>query len=151
MKEIRRSALVPATPARMFALINDIERYPDFVPGCADARVLDRDEGSLRARLTVGSGPLRTSFVTRNTLEPPNIVRMTLDEGPFRSLDGVWTLTPVNAAGGEVVGCRVELQLSFELSGGLTALALGPMMERMAGSLVDAFVARGRTPEQAGS
>lgn len=144
MRQIRRSALVPATPERMFELINDVERYPEFVPGCAAASVLERGADTVRARLTVGHGALRTAFVTRNRLHPPHVIDMQLDEGPFRSLAGQWRLTPVEAGG--LRGCRVELDLQFELQGGLTGLALGPVMERMASSLVDAFVARSREP-----
>jgi ribosome-associated toxin RatA of RatAB toxin-antitoxin module len=142
MRHIRRSALVAASPERMFELINDVERYPQFVPGCAAAQVLERGADSLRARLTVGSGPLRTAFTTRNRLQPPHAIDMDLDEGPLRSLSGRWRLTPVQA--GDRQGCRVELDLSFEVQGGLTGLALGPAIEKVAGSLVDAFVARAR-------
>jgi ribosome-associated toxin RatA of RatAB toxin-antitoxin module len=145
MREIRRSALVPATARRMFELINDIESYPQFVPGCSAAAVLERTALQLRARLTVGSGALRTSFVTCNRLTPYTGIHMQLEEGPFRSLDGVWTLTPVTQGeAAEQIGCRVELHLRFELKGGLANLALGPMIERMASSLVDAFVRRAR-------
>jgi ribosome-associated toxin RatA of RatAB toxin-antitoxin module len=143
MREIRRSALVPVPAQRMFALINDIERYPDFVPGCQAASLLERGEGMLRARLTVGSGALRTSFVTRNQLVPDRSVSMDLEEGPFRSLTGQWTLEPLPGAPGEE-GCSVQLVLRFELQRGLAGLAMGPLIERMAGSLVDAFVARAR-------
>ncbi len=142
MRQIRRSVLVAASPQRMFELINDVERYPEFVPGCAAAEVLERGADTLRARLTVGSGPLRTSFVTRNRLQAPHAIDMELDEGPLRSLSGKWRLTPVEA--GNVTGCRVDLDLTFEVHGGLTGLALAPAIERVAGSLVDAFVARAR-------
>jgi ribosome-associated toxin RatA of RatAB toxin-antitoxin module len=142
MRQIRRSVLVAASPERMFELINDVERYPEFVPGCAAAEVLERGEDSLRARLTVGSGALRTTFVTRNRLQAPHAIDMELDEGPLRSLSGKWRLTPV--AAGEVTGCRVDLDLTFEVQGGLLGLAMGPVIERVAGSLVDAFVARAR-------
>jgi ribosome-associated toxin RatA of RatAB toxin-antitoxin module len=109
--------------------------------------VLERDAGMLRARLTVGSGVLHTSFVTRNRLEPDCSIQMDLEEGPFRSLTGRWTLTPVELPGGAGAGgCHVELVLRFELKGGLTGMAMGPLIERMASSLVDAFVARARQP-----
>jgi ribosome-associated toxin RatA of RatAB toxin-antitoxin module len=144
MREIRRSALVPVPPQRMFELINDIEHYPRFVPGCHAAEVLERRSDLVRARLTVGAGALRTSFTTRNHLEPNRHIQMDLEEGPFRSLTGRWTLEPLQTADGEVSGCSVELVLRFEVKGGLTGLALGPLVERMAGSLVDAFVARAR-------
>jgi ribosome-associated toxin RatA of RatAB toxin-antitoxin module len=154
MREIRRSALVPVPPQRMFELINDIEHYPQFVPGCHAAEVLERQGNLLRARLTVGTGALRTSFTTRNQLEPHRHIQMDLEEGPFRSLTGRWTLEPLQMAGGEVSGCSVELLLRFEVKGGLMGLALGPLVERMAASLVDAFVMRARqerVPEVPGS
>jgi ribosome-associated toxin RatA of RatAB toxin-antitoxin module len=147
MREIRRSALVPATAHRMFELINDVGSYPRFVPGCSAAAVLEQTPEMLRARLTVGSGLLRTSFVTRNRLTPDSRIDMELEEGPLRSLDGVWQLTPVLQPGtAEEIGCRVELHLRFELQGGFAGMAMGPLIEKMAGSLVDAFVARAREP-----
>jgi ribosome-associated toxin RatA of RatAB toxin-antitoxin module len=142
MRQIRRSALVATSPERMFELINDVARYPDFVPGCAAAEVLERGADSLLARLTVGNGALRTTFVTRNRLLAPHAIDMELEEGPLRSLSGKWRLTPV--AAGDVVGCRVDLDLTFEVQGGLLGMAMGPMIERVAGSLVDAFVTRAR-------
>jgi ribosome-associated toxin RatA of RatAB toxin-antitoxin module len=142
MRQIRRSALVATSPEHMFELINDVARYPDFVPGCAAAEVLERGADSLLARLTVGNGALRTTFVTRNRLLAPHAIDMELEEGPLRSLSGKWRLTPV--AAGDVVGCRVDLDLTFEVQGGLLGMAMGPMIERVAGSLVDAFVTRAR-------
>lgn len=129
----------------MFELINDVAAYPAFVPGCSAAAVLEKTPAMLRARLTVGSGLLKTSFVTRNLLTPDSLIRMELEEGPFRSLEGQWQLTPVLQPGsGEEIGCRVELHLRFELQGGITGMAMGPILERTAGSLVDAFVAQAR-------
>lgn len=142
MRHIRRSALVATSPARMFEIINDVDRYPEFVPGCSAARVLERSPGELRAELTVGSGLLKTTFSTRNTLHPPGLIEMQLASGPLKSLHGRWVLTPVEA--GDVSGCRVELDLTFEPAGGLAAMAMAPVIEKLAGSLVEAFVVRAR-------
>src|SRR5690606_1565895 len=138
MRHIRRSALVATSPQRMFELINDIEHYPDFVPACTAARVLERSADELHAELTVGTGLLKTTFSTRNRLHPPERIDMQLESGPLKSLNGRWTLMPV--AAGDVSGCRVELDLTFEPQGGLAAMALAPVVERLASSLVDAFV-----------
>jgi ribosome-associated toxin RatA of RatAB toxin-antitoxin module len=149
MRQVRRSALVAATPERMFELINEVERYPEFVPGCAAATVLSRTPSEIHARLTVGRGPLRTAFTTRNHLIAHRQVRMELVEGPFRSLQGLWTLAPVTRPGtAEVVGCRVSLELDFEPNSGLAGLALGPLIEQTVNSLVDAFVSRARIPDR---
>jgi ribosome-associated toxin RatA of RatAB toxin-antitoxin module len=145
MRNVKRSALVAIEPGPMFELINDVERYPEFVPGCTAARVLSRQPGEIVARLSIGRGPVNTAFTTRNRLEQDRRITMELVEGPFTSLRGVWTLTPIVAPGAvQAAGCRVDLDLSFQTTGGLTGMAVAPLIERTAGSLVDAFVQRAR-------
>jgi ribosome-associated toxin RatA of RatAB toxin-antitoxin module len=104
--------------------------------------VLERTPEKVHAQLTVGSGLMKTTFSTLNHLHPPGRIEMQLESGPLKSLGGRWTLTPV--AAGAVAGCRVELDLAFEPHGNLAAMALGPVVERLASTLVQAFVARAR-------
>src|SRR5580704_6824190 len=93
MREIKRSALVAQPPARLFALISDVERYPEFVPGCTRAHIESRSEHEVVATLGVRRGALRAEFTTRNELEPVRRVTMHLVSGPFRTLEGEWLLT----------------------------------------------------------
>ena len=123
----------------MYALINDIERYPEFVPWCAAARIESRKEAEVVATLNIKRGPLRAEFTTRNLLEPDRRVLMQFVSGPFRVLEGLWTLTPL----GEL-GCRVELEMRFEFSNRVSGALFEPMFEDTAASLVDAFVRRAR-------
>jgi ribosome-associated toxin RatA of RatAB toxin-antitoxin module len=139
MREMKRSALVAETPARMYALINDIERYPEFVPGCVGARIVQLREHEVVATLTIKRGPLKTEFTTRNLLETDRRVLMQLVNGPFRVLEGLWTLTPLGD-----LGCRVELEMRFEFTNRVTGALFEPLFEDTAASLVDAFVQRAR-------
>ena len=123
----------------MYALINDIERYPEFVPWCAAARVDSRKEGEVVATLNIKRGPLRAEFTTRNLLEPDRRVLMQFVSGPFRVLEGLWTLSPL----GEL-GCRVELEMRFEFANRVAGTLFEPLFEDTAASLVDAFVKRAR-------
>ena len=123
----------------MYALINDIERYPEFVPWCAAARVDSRKDGEVVATLNIKRGPLRAEFTTRNLLEPDRRVLMQFVSGPFRVLEGLWTLTPL----GEL-GCRVELEMRFEFANRVAGTLFEPLFEDTAASLVDAFVKRAR-------
>ena len=141
MREITRSALVAQPPARMFALINDIESYPQFVPGCTRARIESRAEREIVATLAVKRGAMRAEFTTRNELEPDTRISMHLVRGPFRELEGEWRLTTIGAE-----GCRVELMLRFAFANPLLALPFEPLFEATAASLVDAFVTRARGP-----
>jgi ribosome-associated toxin RatA of RatAB toxin-antitoxin module len=139
MREVKRSALIAESPARMYALINDIERYPEFVPWCTAAHVDSRKETEVVATLNIKRGPLRAAFTTRNLLEQDRRVLMQFVSGPFRVLEGLWTLTPL----GEL-GCRVELEMRFEFANRLAGTLFESLFEDTAASLVDAFVKRAR-------
>src|SRR3954468_20715610 len=140
MREVKRSALIAEAPARMYALINDIERYPEFVPGCVGAKVIERKDHEVVAMLDIRRGPLKTEFTTRNLLEPDRRVLMQLVSGPFRVLEGLWTLNPLGD-----LGCRIELEMRFEFANRLTGALFEPLFEDTAASLVDAFVTRARS------
>jgi ribosome-associated toxin RatA of RatAB toxin-antitoxin module len=128
----------------MFELINDVARYPEFVPWCSAARVVSREGDTVVASLDVKRGLLRASFTTRNRLEDGCRLYMELVEGPFTALTGLWTLTEISDAAGQPLGCKVQLELSFEFSNAVSGAVLEPVFEHTAGSLVDAFVARAR-------
>ena len=140
MRELKRSALIAQSPARLFALISDVERYPEFVPGCTAARVETRSANEVVATLAVHRGALRTQFTTRNHLEPERRVLMKLERGPFRRLEGEWLLTPLGDQ-----GTRVDLTMQFAFSNALTALILEPLFAQTVSELMDAFVARARS------
>ena len=140
MREVKRSALVNRPPAQLFALINDIESYPQFLPWCTHARVLSRTADEIIATIGVRQGTLHGEFTTRNTLQPDRRIDMSLVSGPFRTLAGEWRLTPIDPE-----GCRVELTMRFAFSHRLTALLFEPKFAATIGSLVDAFVARARS------
>jgi ribosome-associated toxin RatA of RatAB toxin-antitoxin module len=139
MREVKRSALIAESPARMYALINDIERYPEFLPWCTAARVESRKDAEVVATLNIKRGPLRAEFTTRNLLEPDKRVLMQFVSGPFRVLEGLWTLTPLGD-----LGCRVELEMRFEFANRLAGTLFESLFEDTAASLVDAFVKRAR-------
>ena len=140
MREVRRSALVGRPPAALFALISDIESYPQFLPWCTHARVESRSPHEIVATLGVRQGALQGEFTTRNTLEPDRSILMQLVSGPFRTLQGEWRLTAVDGD-----GCRVELAMRFAFRNPLTAMLFEPRFAETLGSLVDAFVARARS------
>ena len=126
-----------AYPAsRMYELVNDIETYPDFLPWCPQADVLNRGEGEVTARLTLARGGLHTSFTTRNALIPNERIDMHLQDGPFRHLHGVWTFSE------QPHGCRVALDMEFEVKGSFHFLPLLPVVfAEVCNRLVQSFVA----------
>ncbi|MGI9330467.1 MAG: type II toxin-antitoxin system RatA family toxin [Gammaproteobacteria bacterium] len=137
MREVKRSAIVPHSPQAMFDLVADVERYPEFVPGCVGAKLLSRDELELTGSLELSVGPLKSAFTTRNKLSPPHDMSLELLEGPFKSLQGDWHFEALGDA-----GCRIELSMRFAFSDPVKDMLLGPAFEQSCNRLVDAFVTR---------
>lgn len=121
----------------MFDLVNDIEAYPEFMDGCKSATILERGEGWLKGKLTLGLGSFVQSFATRNELYPPERMTMELVGGPFSNLNGQWLFSLE-----EDGGCKVSLELDFSLKNPLIAYAAGKMLEQMASSQVKSLCAR---------
>jgi ribosome-associated toxin RatA of RatAB toxin-antitoxin module len=140
MREVKHSALVGKPPAVLFALINDIESYPQFLPWCTHSKVLSRSDREIVATVGVKQGPLHGEFTTRNELEPDRRILMHLVSGPFKMLEGEWLITPIGSE-----GCRAELAMKFAFKSSLTALLFEQKFAETAASLVDAFVARARS------
>ena len=137
MREVNRCAIVPYPAQAMFDLVADIEAYPEFLPWCEDARILEADGDSVVARLSLAQGPLRLSFTTRNTLAPPGTIALQLVDGPFTALEGQWTFTAV-----ETAGTQLDLALQFAFSNPMKDFAMGLVFEQTCNMLVDAFVSR---------
>ena len=135
-----RTSLVARLPRVLYRLVDDIERYPEFVPGCTAAQVLQRSAQEVVARLVVRRGPLRTEFTTRNRLDPDRSVHMLLVEGPFKMLEGSWDFSPVASN-----GCRIDFRLRFQFSNVLKSALFEPLFEDAQSELVRAFVARAQS------
>lgn len=137
MKQIARSAIVEHSAAEMYALVEDVEAYPRFLPWCAAATVHERQAGRTKATLTVGVRGLRRSFTTLNENRPGEAIEMRLVEGPFRRFDGQWRFAPLSAR-----ACRIEFSLRYEFSSRALGKLLAPLFDGIADSTVEAFVRR---------
>lgn len=139
MTRISRSALVTYSAEQMYSLVTDIESYAEFLPGCAKARIDRQDGEQLEATLEVAKAGLHKSFSTRNKMIPGRSIEMQLLEGPFKHLSGIWTFQPLGDN-----GCKVSLELEFEMSNKLTHATLGVLIGQMMNAMVDAFGKRAK-------
>jgi len=121
----------------MFALVNDIASYSDFLPWCRSSEIIEQQEEELRATIEIAHGSLHKSFTTKNRLQQDKMIEMRLEQGPFKHLEGFWRF--------DVLGeraCKVSLDLDFEFSNRLIGMAMGPIFSQIANNLVDAFSKR---------
>lgn len=129
--------LVDYTPEQMYALVDAVEAYPEFLPWCGGTVVQARDETRTRATIMIDYRGIKQKFSTENAKERPSQIVMRLVEGPFRHLDGNWQFQALGAG-----ACKVRLQLNYEFSSRLLEKLVGPVFDYIATSFVEAFVAR---------
>lgn len=137
MPVINRSALVPYSAAEMYALVDDIETYPRFLPWCRSAQEWSRGEDEVKASIELHRGGIHKTFTTLNRLQKDKMIEMRLVEGPFHHLEGFWRFEALSPA-----ASRVSLDLEYEFSSHLLRLAIGPVFSQIANTLVDAFCER---------
>ena len=135
--KIERSALVTHSAMDMYALVLDVPSYPQFLSWCTATRVHEQDQNHQKASLTVAVAGVTQQFTTLNTLEAGHRVGMNLFEGPFKNLHGEWRFIQLGEH-----GCRISLELDFEMSGGLMASMFGKGFGKIANRLVEDFCRR---------
>ena len=140
MKNIHKSVLIWFSPEEMFRLVTDVDAYPQFLPWCDHARVLETTDQGMTAEVGIKMAGLKQSFTTRNTHVPGREVQMELIDGPFSNLSGGWTFSPVGD--GTQRACKVELNLHYGFSSAALSAGGGPVFDKIASSLVDAFIKR---------
>lgn len=137
MKHITRSALVEHSAGEIYALVEAIESYPQFLPWCVSARVSERTDRRTVATLEVGMKGVRQSFTTENLKSPDAGMEMRLLEGPFRTFSATWRFIPLEAR-----AAKIEFAISYEFSSAILARLLDPLFEYIADTMVDAFIRR---------
>ncbi len=137
MAVVEKSVLVPYSAEQMFALVDDVVAYPQFLPWCGGSSVVQVNDTTVHATVDIDYHHIRHSFTTENVRQAPERIDISLKNGPFRHLDGCWLFIPLADS-----ACKIQLQLHYEFSGKLLETALGPVFHYIANSFVDAFVHR---------
>ncbi len=137
MALVEKSVLVEYSAEQMYALVDDVPAYPQFLPWCGGTQILKKEGATTRAAVTIDFRGIKQRFSTENRADPPNLIEMTLVDGPFRQLDGSWRFKPLGEG-----ACKIEFRLRYEFSSKLLEKIVGPVFHYIANSFVDAFVKR---------
>ncbi len=133
-------------PHEIYQLVVEVEKYPEFLPWCERAEVLSRDEAGQTARLHLAYAGVRQAFTTRNVQVADRSVHVGLVDGPFSLLDGMWQFVPLALPSGSDSpandACKIEFELRYEFANAILEVAISPVFDRIADTLVDSFVRR---------
>jgi ribosome-associated toxin RatA of RatAB toxin-antitoxin module len=137
MHRSQKSVLVPFSARQMFDLVDDVARYPEFLPWCGGSEVLALTDAGKTARVDINYHGVRAHFTTDNVNAPPESIIVTLRDGPFRHLHGEWRFRPLAAD-----ACKVEFTIAYEFKTHVLETLVGPVFNHIANSFIDAFVRR---------
>lgn len=137
MAEIEKSVLVGYSAAQMFRLVDTVENYPEFLPWCGGATAKIQSDQIVHATVHINYHHIKHSFTTENRRTPPELIEMTLLDGPFEHLDGHWRFIPLSEN-----ACKIEFRLHYTFSHKLLEKLVGPVFYVIANNFVEAFVER---------
>jgi len=140
MKTVSKSVLIWYSPQEMYVLVTGVEHYSKFLPWCDHARVLTSEDNGMTAEIGIAFSGIHQKFTTHNTHVADRQVRMKLLNGPFSMLDGEWNFLPIGD--GTQRACKVELTLNYGFENATLGKLVGPVFDKIASSMVDAFVKR---------
>ena len=139
MQHIHKQAIVPYSAEQMFALVDDIESYPEFLPWCKEASEVERKPDEVTATLVLSKGLVTQAFTTCNKNTHERKIEMNLVDGPFSHLQGEWEFTELDEQ-----SCKVVLNIEFAISNSLLRLTLEPVFALVLSRLVNAFKIRAK-------
>lgn len=137
MPSIKKMKIISYSQEQMYALVNDVARYKEFVPWCTQSDILSQTEDEIKATLAFSGSGLSKSFTTLNRLLPHKMIEIRLIDGPFRHLEGFWQFDAMLNA-----HSKVSLDLEFEFTTKIMGMMFGPFFNQIASTLVDAFCKR---------
>jgi ribosome-associated toxin RatA of RatAB toxin-antitoxin module len=137
MALVQKSVLVGYSAQRMYALVDEVERYPEFLPWCGGTELEHRDGEVTRASIQIDYRGIRQTFKTENRTQAPELIQIRLVSGPFHTLDGTWRFTALAPE-----ACRIDFQLHYEFASRLLERLVGPVFHYIANGFVDAFLKR---------
>lgn len=129
---------LPYRPEQMFALVADIEKYPQFIPWCTAARIRRHDANVIVADLMIGFKMVREKFTSRVELHRPNRIIVRYEDGPFRYLNNTWEFRDAEG------GCEIDFYIDFEFRSRVLQKLMEVLFNEAVRRMVGAFESRAR-------
>lgn len=137
MAQVQKTVLIHHSASRMFALVDDVKKYPEFLPWCGGVDLIKQDDTSTIATLHIAYHGLHQKFTTENHKTSPHLMEIQLKDGPFKHLEGIWRFIALNEE-----ACKIEFMLNYEFANDFLDKLISPVFSHITNTFVDSFVAR---------
>ncbi|MDD5585548.1 MAG: type II toxin-antitoxin system RatA family toxin [Alphaproteobacteria bacterium] len=131
--------ILPYLPDKMFDLVADIERYPEFLPWCREARICSRKGNAITAELVVGHKVFRDAFTSVVTLDRPNRISVNYGGGPLSQLSNEWRFAPINGN-----GCELTFYVDFAFRSPVIGAMINVFFDKAFRKMAAAFEERAK-------
>lgn len=137
MAQVKKTVIINHSAGEMFLLVDDVLKYPEFLPWCGGVDLIHQDDQSTTATLHIDYHGLHQNFTTQNSKVFPNSMTIKLKDGPFKHMDGIWQFTALNDE-----ACKIEFSLNYEFANQFLEKIIAPVFNHIANTFVDGFVVR---------
>lgn len=137
MAQVQKLVLINHSASRMYALVDDVTKYPEFLPWCGGVDLLKQDEQITSATLHIAYHGIHQKFTTENHKTYPSAMDIKLIDGPFKHLEGVWRFIALSEE-----ACKIEFMLNYEFANSFLERIIAPVFSHIANTFVDGFVMR---------
>ncbi|MFZ3088865.1 MAG: type II toxin-antitoxin system RatA family toxin [Methylotenera sp.] len=137
MAQVRKTVIINHSAGDMYLLVDNVLKYPEFLPWCGGVDLIQQDAQSTVATLHIAYHGLHQKFTTENTKTFPSSMNIQLKDGPFKHLDGNWQFLALNEE-----ACKIEFSLNYEFANHFLEKIIAPVFNHIASTFVDEFVAR---------
>ena len=137
MANVQKSLLIQHSAQRMYDLVNDIEKYPEFLPWCGGVEIYQSTPELMEAKININFKGVKQYFHTKNFQKAPTNIDMTFVSGPFKKFEGHWIFTSLAED-----ACKIEFSLHYEFSNFVLDKLIGPVFSVIANTFVNGFVKR---------
>ncbi len=137
MANVEKIVLVPHTALEMFLLVDDVNKYQEFLPWCGGVDMIEQNVDTTIATIHIDYHGLKQSFTTENKKTQPHLMTMQLKKGPFKKFEGLWKFTELNDE-----ACKIEFKLNYEFSSAILEKIIAPVFSYITTTFVDHFVTR---------
>ena len=137
MADVFKTVLIQHSAERMYNLVIDVAKYPDFLPWCGGVEVYEQTDEVLDAKVHIKFKGINQFFHTRNANTRPYAIDMAFVDGPFKKFHGHWKFVSLRDD-----ACKIEFQLHYEFESIFLEKIIGPVFGVIAATFVDGFVKR---------
>lgn len=137
MAQVKKTVIINHSAGEMFLLVDDVLKYPEFLPWCGGVDLIEQNDHATTATLHIAYHGLHQKFTTENSKTFPSAMSIQLKDGPFKHLDGTWQFIPLNDE-----ACKIEFSLNYEFANQFLEKIIAPVFSHIANTFVDGFVLR---------